>query len=275
MKTWPRALCILLLFNNVYCTTISSDITVDTTLTQSGSPYEVNNDITINDGITLTVDPGAVIHFSPGKRLTVEGVLRAEGTDVDRITLSTTQTHPGTDLSYDFGVASIRLVEGGSPEKGRLEVNINGKWGTVCNNGWGQHEADVACKQLGFDGGVLSSFTSGSGNIWMDNVVCTGVETLLFECQHSGYGQNNCDHSQDVGLICAGNQQPSSVLHNYWGGVAFTGNSAITSSLKHVDISFTSGNVPSDRSGAVEIIGNPPTFENVRIANCLSSRVEY
>ena len=33
---------------------------------------------------------------------------------------------------------------------GRLEVYLNGKWGTVCNDGFSQNEADTACRQLGF-----------------------------------------------------------------------------------------------------------------------------
>ena len=48
--------------------------------------------------------------------------------------------------------ADIRLVNGPSPERGRLEVLVDGVWGTVCdlNVDFLKTEADVACKQLGF-----------------------------------------------------------------------------------------------------------------------------
>ena len=45
---------------------------------------------------------------------------------------------------------SIMLVGGPSPLEGRVEVCVNGDWGTVENNGWDYRDASVACRQLGF-----------------------------------------------------------------------------------------------------------------------------
>ena len=44
----------------------------------------------------------------------------------------------------------IRLTGGTSPSEGRLEVRVDGVWGTVCNSdlSFGQTEADIACRQL-------------------------------------------------------------------------------------------------------------------------------
>ena len=38
---------------------------------------------------------------------------------------------------------------------GRLEVFLNGRWGTVCSLGFDSMEADIACRQLGFEGYVF------------------------------------------------------------------------------------------------------------------------
>ena len=47
----------------------------------------------------------------------------------------------------------LRLVDNSSfigGNFGRLEVFLNGQWGTVCDDGFGSADASVACLQLGY-----------------------------------------------------------------------------------------------------------------------------
>ena len=44
----------------------------------------------------------------------------------------------------------VRLVDGPSANKGRLEVCINETWASVCSRSFGYRERGVACAQLGY-----------------------------------------------------------------------------------------------------------------------------
>ena len=101
----------------------------------------------------------------------------------------------------------VRLVGGSSYNEGRVEVNYNGEWGTVCDDGWDDTDAGVVCRQLGFgsSGTAIGSagFGQGSGSIWLDSVTCTGSESTLASCGHLGIGvTRNCSHFEDAAVTC-------------------------------------------------------------------------
>ena len=81
----------------------------------------------------------------------------------------------------------------------------NSTWGTVCEHFWSLNDANVVCKQLGFDKAVITHkaafFGKGKGPIWLDNLLCTGDEANLFACNNS---KVNCNHTEDVGVECEG-----------------------------------------------------------------------
>jgi len=104
----------------------------------------------------------------------------------------------------------LRLVKGKHRCEGRVEVFYNGTWGTVCSENLDRKDAEVICKQL--DCGTLTFidydarlFRVGSGPIWLDEVECLSHESTLWQCQADPWGQHNCDHREDAGVVCSGN----------------------------------------------------------------------
>lgn len=103
-------------------------------------------------------------------------------------------------------LGSIKLVGGRDDHEGNIEVLHNGKWGIVCDDEWDKNEAEVVCRQLGYNlgGKVTHSSTFGKGNrrFWMDNLFCTGKENKLSECRFDGWGVSDCEDTEVAGVIC-------------------------------------------------------------------------
>ncbi|CAH1261721.1 DMBT1 [Branchiostoma lanceolatum] len=92
---------------------------------------------------------------------------------------------------------------------GRVEVNNGTSWSTVCHNKFGTEEADVVCRELGFPGSESyhpgAHWGQGTGEIGLDNVVCSGQELSLVDCAcHHSPCQNNatCTDDNIQGYIC-------------------------------------------------------------------------
>lgn len=101
----------------------------------------------------------------------------------------------------------IKLV-GTSRCSGRVEVYHRDSWGTVCDDNWNMASAEVTCRELQC-GTVLEAkksafFGEGKEDIWLDDVVCTGSESSILNCQHRPIGENNCGHNEDAGVVCSG-----------------------------------------------------------------------
>ena len=123
----------------------------------------------------------------------------------------------------------LRLTGGSSPTEGRVEVCIEGMWGTVCDSSWEAKDAEVACRQAGYlsvgkhwiykmstywvdlcvslflPDAIAHSvpmFGGALGGVHLTEVQCVGDESELVDCHHKK--THNCSLRLNAGVICEG-----------------------------------------------------------------------
>ncbi|KAJ8314146.1 hypothetical protein KUTeg_008707 [Tegillarca granosa] len=119
----------------------------------------------------------------------------------------------GCDHSQDAAIICdhmIRLTPGEDELSmrniGRLDMYHNEQYLPVCAENWIPENTRVACRQLGYEDGELTEARENDflqdGHVWMMEVVCTGSETRLDKCKHSGWSLNGCKSRRPVFLHC-------------------------------------------------------------------------
>uniref|UniRef100_A0A3Q3ABB6 Scavenger receptor cysteine-rich type 1 protein M160-like n=1 Tax=Kryptolebias marmoratus TaxID=37003 RepID=A0A3Q3ABB6_KRYMA len=101
---------------------------------------------------------------------------------------------------------SVRLVDGPHLCSGRLEVNFNQSWSSVCEADFDQQDAEVVCREL--DCGPPSLLQGAlygevEAPVWSREFQCEGTEAALLDCRSSGSARNTCSPGKAVGLTCS------------------------------------------------------------------------
>ena len=106
----------------------------------------------------------------------------------------------------------IKLVGGSDERTGRVAIRHRGIWGTICDDHFGDNEAKVVCRMLGFptdNAKVLNTFTDhhGKGPIWIalkKEDGCDGNESHLDQCKQSYLWEHDytCNHIEDAVVTC-------------------------------------------------------------------------
>ncbi|XP_027751319.1 T-cell differentiation antigen CD6 [Empidonax traillii] len=127
---------------------------------------------------------------------------------------------PSRNASVTPDPGALRLAGGRSRCEGRVELEKQGIWGTVCDDGWDIPDADVVCRQLRCGHAVSvrgnSAFGRGHGPILRDELGCRGHERHLWECPAAL--EHDCSHKEDAGVVCSEHQEWR--LSGGWDGCA-------------------------------------------------------
>jgi len=79
-----------------------------------------------------------------------------------------------------------------------VEVYHDAQWGTICDKNWGQKEAEVVCKELGYSGAIFAIKKAhsgrGTGPVCSDNCVFVSNKLSGFHLKNNNSNYNHiCD----------------------------------------------------------------------------------
>ncbi|XP_060259217.1 Fc receptor-like protein 3 isoform X3 [Ovis aries] len=101
----------------------------------------------------------------------------------------------------------IRLVNGPHRCEGRVEVEKEGHWGTVCDDGWDMKDVAVVCRELGCGaakhtpaGMLYLPVAEEDQPVFIQVALCNGTEAALAECEQ--VETFDCGHDEDAGAVC-------------------------------------------------------------------------
>uniref|UniRef100_A0A1X7T6A2 Uncharacterized protein n=1 Tax=Amphimedon queenslandica TaxID=400682 RepID=A0A1X7T6A2_AMPQE len=124
----------------------------------------------------------------------------------DAAVICQVNTTGNIDLTCSDG--DVRLIGGINDAEGRIEMCYNNFWGQVCDSSWDTTDANVLCRQLGYQATGATAFRSsyfgnGPNPHLISNVYCRGYESSLLSCSYSfDQAARYCGDGAVAGAAC-------------------------------------------------------------------------
>ena len=137
----------LFFFSLLFGTNVSGVISSNTTWSLANSPYLVTGNVLVNEGVTLSIEPGVIVKIEAARSILIAGELIAEGTSNEKITFTSDESNPfeldkwswikfasnSVDASYDASgnyingsILSHCLIEYGGANVSNNPSHLNG-----------------------------------------------------------------------------------------------------------------------------------------------------
>ncbi len=237
MKTVFTILFLCLFFQCVEAqTNISGAIVTNTTWNLAGSPYIVTGTVTVNNGITLTVDSAVVVRFTSGQQLNVNGTLSA------RHALFT----------------SSKDTVGGSPAKGDWNFIHLGDWNAYATASFDNCKIRYAGTATTSNHGSIHVYR-GTVNFISSEIIFSKSHGILFDGDASINFTNSsissCEwpvwYGGQASLVFNGN---NTLTGNRFNGIriAFGGNNN-NLTLDTINVPYVFGNYTVNSAGSLRI----------------------
>lgn len=154
---------------------LAGTITENQVLSAIAGPYIISEDVVIEAGTTLTIEPGTNIYLAQGAKLTVNGVLRAIGSEFSRIRFG---PDPAADPAAD--PAGNGNLPSGPPKSGGIQFvdTLSGQnilsfvdilHAQSAEGSVGVHRSEVMLNNMGFAGSHLRIIYADSSSVTLQN----------------------------------------------------------------------------------------------------------
>jgi len=167
-------------------TNVSGTIANNATWTASGSPYTVTGNITVNDGVTLTIETGTVVQFNSGTYIVVYGTLNATGATLTANGSTTPGFWQGIYVGYEYGSLNGTVVLNGTTVEYAQALYVRMGDLTMTNN----------CLLHHFSSRGLDIYTAGTVDI---------EQTTIQNCPYPVYFRGDGSWSVGAGVDLTGN----------------------------------------------------------------------
>lgn len=225
-------------------TNLSGIISTDSTLTLSGSPYLVTGNVTVNHGITLTIDSAVVVYFATNTNLYVIGAMNASNATFT----SSADTAGGIPHSGDWGLIQI----GDYSNSGSVTLD-------TCNVKYGSNGTSA---NLYMYNGILTLNNDLVSNSLHDAIGASGGAINLNSSNISNCSGNGVSFNQGVNVIITNSNIQSTnwpIVYNGTASLIFNGVNTISNNTHNgiwMNFSSTSGSLTLDTINVPYVFGD-------------------